>query len=345
MADRMKCIVKTKAGPGNLELCMRPVPEPGPQDMLVKVLATAICGTDVHIQEWNDFIERRLKPPLIIGHEFAGEVIAVGELVTNVKAGDIVSAETHIVCNSCELCHNGNAHVCYNTRSISLYRDGCFAEYIAMPAENAFVCDPAVPIEVLSILEPFGAAVHGVMEFPVTAKSVAIVGCGPIGAMAVAVAKKAGAAKAIAVEPNKMRREMARKMGADAIVNPRAEDPVEAVRALTNGRGVDNVVELSGSIPAIKAAIEYCKPEAKIAAVGLPSHPIEFNFAEFVYRGLTLKGIAGRRMYQTWEQMRGLLASGVDIAPVVTHVLPMEEYEEGLRLMRAGECGKVVLKP
>lgn len=341
----MKCIVKTKAGPGNLELCTRPVPKPGPRDMLVKVLATAICGTDVHIQEWNDFIQRRMVPPLIIGHEFAGEVVEVGNLVSNVKVGDIVSAETHIVCNACEMCHTGNAHVCYNTRSISLYRDGCFAEYIAMPAENAFVCDPSVPIETLSILEPFGAAVHGVMEFPVTAKTVAIVGCGPIGVMAAAVAKKAGAAKVIAVEPNAMRAEMAVAMGADAVVNPLAEDPVQAVRALTGGYGVDNVVELSGSIPAIKAAIAYCKPEAKIAAVGLPSHPIDFNFAEFVYRGLTLKGIAGRRMYQTWEQMRGLLASGLDISPVVTHVLPMEAFEEGLRMMRQGECGKVVLKP
>ena len=341
----MKCVVKEKSGPGNLKLTTRPVPKIGDYDILVKVLATAVCGTDVHIQDWNDWAAKRLVPPTIIGHEFAGEAIKIGKNVTNVKVGDIVSAETHIVCNSCDLCRNGNKHVCYNTSTIGVHRDGCFAEYIAFPAENAFVCDPSIPIEVLCMMEPLGAAVHAVMEFPVAAKTIAVAGCGPIGIMAIAVAKKVGAAKIIALEPNEKRAKLAIELGADIVVNPITDNPVEKIKSLTNGHGVDVALEFSGNISAIKAAIQYLKPEGKLAALGLPSKPIDFDLSEFVYRGLTLKGIAGRLMYQTWDQMKGLLESGLDISKVATHVLSLDEYEEGLRLMKTGECSKVILKP
>jgi len=343
--EMMKCVIKEKAGAGNLKLTTRPIPEIGDCDILVKVLAAAVCGTDVHIQDWNEWAAKRLTPPSIIGHEFAGEVVKTGKNVKNVKIGDIVSAETHIVCHTCDLCRNGYEHVCYNTSTIGVARDGCFAEYISIPAENAFVCDPKIPIEVLSMMEPLGAAVHAVMEFPVAAKTVAVVGCGPIGTMAVAVAKQVGAAKVIAVEPNEKRAALAVELGADVVVNPIAVDPVEKIKELTGGLGVDVVLEFSGNIYGIKAAIQYLKPEGKLAALGLPSKPIDFDLAEFVYRGLTLKGIAGRLMYQTWEQMKGLLAGGLDVSKVVTHILPLEEYEEGLRLMKAGECSKVILKP
>ena len=343
--SEMHCIVKTAAGPGNIALQKRPIPRPGPRDVLVRIQASAVCGTDVHIEEWNDWAMKRVPPGIIIGHEFAGDVVEVGSDVKTIKVGDIVSAETHIVCNACDLCHNGYEHVCYNTTTIGVHRDGSFAEYIAFPAENAFVCNPKYPVEVLSMMEPFGVAVHGATEFPVAGKAVAVVGCGPIGVMAVAVAKKLGARKVIAVEPNAMRGEMAVRMGADAVVDPLARDPIEAVRGLTGGRGADVVLEFSGNIPGVRAALGYCKPEAKIAAAGLPSRPLEFDLSEFAYRGLTLKGIAGRLMYKTWEDLAGLLDAGVDISPVITHVLPMSEYEEGLRLMRNGECGKVILKP
>ncbi|MDL2314594.1 L-threonine 3-dehydrogenase, partial [Desulfovibrio sp. OttesenSCG-928-C14] len=309
------------------------------------VLAAAVCGTDVHIQEWDPFAARRMTPPSIIGHEFAGEVMELGAGVSGFKKGDIVAGETHIVCHSCELCRNGEAHVCYNTKTFGLSRNGCFAQYAVIPAENAFICDPAVPVEVSSLMEPLGVAVHAALEFPLAGKDVAVAGCGPIGVMAVAVAKKTGAARVIALEPNKDRAALAVKMGADDVVNPIAEDPVEKVRALTGGRGADVVLEFSGNIQAIKAAISYLKPQGKMAAVGLPARPVEFDFSEFVYRGLTLRGIAGRRMFQTWEQMAGLLRAGLDVSPVVTHVLPLAEFEEGLRLMKAGEGSKIILKP
>jgi threonine 3-dehydrogenase len=344
--DTMKCVIKEQTGPGHLKLTTRPIPEPGPGDVLVKVLATAICGTDVHIQHWNEWAAKRVPAGTIIGHEFAGEVVEIGRDVKSVKKGEIVSAETHIVCNTCDLCHNGHRHVCYNTKTIGVSRDGCFAEYIAVPEENAFVCDPSIPIEVLSMMEPLGAAVHGVMEYPLAAKSVAIVGCGPIGAMAVAVAKKVGARSIIAVEPNAERAKMAQRLGADHLVDPVKQDPVAVIRALTDGgRGVDVVIDYSGNSGAVRTAFSYCKPEAKIVCVGIPSKPLEFDLGEFVYRGLTLKGIAGRLMYQTWEQVRGLLASGLDVSSVVTHVLPLEKFEEGLGLMERGECGKAILKP
>ncbi len=342
----MKAVIKEQTGPGHIRLASRPVPEPGPGEVLVKVLAAAICGTDVHINQWDDWAQKRIRPGVVIGHEFAGEVVEVGSGVTGVKAGDIVSAESHIVCNTCEMCHNGYRHVCYNTRLFGVNVDGCFAEYTVLPEENAFVCDPAVPLEISSLMEPLGVAVHGIMEFPVAARTVAIIGCGPIGAMAVAVAKKVGAAQVIALEPNAMRGKMALDMGADHLVNPIEQNPAEAVKALTHGgRGVDVVVDYSGNVGAIRSSLEYCKPEAKVVAVGIPSKPIEFNMGEFVYRGLTMKGIAGRLMYQNWEQMRGLLAGGLDISPVVTHRLPLEDFETGLGLMERGECGKALLMP
>ncbi|MCC8166477.1 MAG: L-threonine 3-dehydrogenase [Planctomycetes bacterium] len=345
MSD-MWSVVKTAPGKGNLAIERRPVPIPGPRDILVRVQAAAVCGTDVHIEEWNDRAEKRVPAGVIIGHEFAGDVVQVGSEVGNIRVGDIVSAETHIVCHGCDLCRNNHDHVCYNTRTIGVHRDGCFAEYIAFPAENAFVCDQRYSVDVLSMMEPFGAAVHGAMEFPVAGKSVAVVGCGPIGVMAVAVVKKLGARMVVAIEPNALRADMARHMGADAVVNPLEVDPVTTVKSLTpGGHGVDVVLEYSGNIPGVKAALGYIKPEGKIAAAGLPSRPIDFDFSEFVYRGLSLKGIAGRLMYKTWEDLAGLLDAGVDIAPVITHVMPMADYAEGLRLMRAGECGKVILKP
>lgn len=342
----MKCVIKEEAGTGHIKLVTRPVPKPGPREVLVKVKAAAICGTDVHINQWDDWAKKRIKPGVIIGHEFAGEVVETGSDVRSVKVGDIVSAESHIVCNTCEMCHEGNRHVCYNTELFGVTRDGCFAEYTVLPEENAFVCDPSLPIEVLSMMEPLGVAIHGIMEFPVAAKTVAIIGCGPIGVMAVAVAKKVGAAKVIALEPNAMRGAMAIRMGADHLINPIEQDPAAAVKALTRGgRGVDVVVDYSGNAGALAASFSYCKPEAKIVAVGIPSKSIQFHMGEFVYSGMIMKGIAGRLMYQNWEQMRSLLAAGLDITPVITHSLSLDKFEEGLGLMERGECGKAILKP
>lgn len=343
--ETMRCIMKEAPGPGNIRLASAPVPVCGENDVLVRVGGAAVCGTDVHIMHWNEWAAKRLSPPMIIGHEFAGEVVERGKNVKHIQLGDIVSAETHIACNTCALCHNDDRHVCPNTRTIGVHRDGCFSEYIAFPAENAFVCDPALPIEVNSLMEPLGVAVHAALEFPLAGKSVAVVGCGPIGLMAVAVAKKIGAAQVIAVEPNEMRAKLAMEMGADCVVNPLREDAVTRIKALTGGLGVENAIDFSGNIPAVKAALQYLRPAGRFAAAGLPGRPIDFDFAEFVYRGIQLHGIAGRLMFSNWEQMRGLLAAGLDISKVVTHVMPLEQYEEGLRLMAEGQCGKVILKP
>jgi threonine 3-dehydrogenase len=344
--ETMQCIIKEQAGPGHVKLVTRPIPKPGPRDVLTKVLAAAVCGTDVHIRHWDDWAEKRVVPGTIIGHEFAGEVVEVGSEVKNLKVGDIVSAESHLVCHTCEMCRLGHLHVCYNTRIFGVNVDGCFAEYAVLPAENAFACDPSIPVEISSLMEPLGVAIHGIMEFPVAGRTVAVIGCGPIGAMAVAVAKKAGAAVVIALEPNAMRSKMALDMGADHLVDPVKEDPVKAVKALTrDNRGVDIVVDYSGNAQAIAASFLYCKPEAKIVAVGLPAKPIEFMMNDFVYRGLTMKGIAGRLMYRNWEQMRNFLASGLDVSPVITHRLPLTSFEEALGLMERGECGKALLKP
>lgn len=339
----MKCVVKTAPGDGHLALETREIPQIGEINILVKVRAAAVCGTDIHIQRWNDWAAKRVKPPSIIGHEFAGEVIKVGSAVTAVKPGDIVSAETHIVCHGCEFCRTGKEHVCPNNKSIGVQRDGCFAEYIAIPEDVAFVCDPSLPVEVGSILEPFGVAVHAVMEFPVSGKSVAISGCGPIGLMGLLVAKKVGAARIIAIEPNASRAKMAMELGADAVIDPTEVDAVDAVREKSGGYGVDVALEFSGSISALRAASLFTKPGGALAVVGLPSKPLEFDIAEFAYKGITLKGIAGRKMYETWYQVRGFLDSGIDLSRIVTHKLPFEDYEKALRLMETGECCKCVL--
>ena len=344
MAQMMKCVVKERSKVGSLVLTERPIPTYGVNDILVKVKAAAVCGTDVHIMEWNDWSQKRIHPPTIIGHEFAGEVIAVGDHVTTIKVGDLISAETHIVCNSCVLCHNGYQHVCANTKTIGVTRDGCFAEYIAIPSENAIVYDPSTPAEIVSIMEPFGVAVHAVMEFPVAGKTVMVNGCGPIGVMAVAVAKKCGAAKVFAVEVNKKRVDLALQMGADEVLNPLETDIVQTIKEKTV-HGIEVVIEFTGNTMAIKTAIECMAPEGKMAAAGLPDGSVDFDFSEFVYSGKVMKGIAGRLMYKTWEDAKGLITAGLDLSPIVTHTLPLEEFEEGLRLMKSGECCKAILIP
>lgn len=344
MVQMMKCVVKEKPEAGRLVLTKKPIPTYGANDILVKVKAAAVCGTDVHIMEWNDWSQKRIHPPTIIGHEFAGEVVAIGDSVSTIKIGDLISAETHIVCNSCVLCHNGYEHVCANTKTIGVSRDGCFAEYISIPAENAIVYDPSTPVEIVSIMEPFGVAVHAVMEFPIAGKYVMVNGCGPIGAMAAAVAKKCGAAKVFAVEINKRRGELALKMGADEVLNPLEIDVVQAIKEKTP-HGVEVVIEFTGNTRAIKTAIECMAPEGKIAAAGLPTGSVDFDFSEFVYSGKELKGIAGRLMYKTWEDAKGLLKSGLDLSPIITHTLRLEDFEEGLRLMKKGECCKAILIP
>lgn len=345
MNGMMKCVIKAAPGPGNLELVERSIPQVEPNDVLVKVHSLAVCGTDVHIMHWNEFASTRMTPPTIIGHEFSGEVVECGALVKQIKIGDAVSAETHIVCNTCDVCHNGNAHVCPHTSVIGLSRDGALAEYISIPASNAVVFEKFASWEELSLMEPYVAAVHAATQFSVAGKTVAVIGCGPIGAMGVGIAKKCGASNVIAIEPVAERGKMALLMGADSLIDPIKEDVAKAVPAANGGNKIDVVLDFSGNVGAITSSLSYIKPEGKIAVLGLSDKKLSFQLDEFVYRGITLKGIAGRRMYQDWETGKGLLAGGLDLSHIITHKLPMSEFQEGLRLMEHGECCKCVLIP
>ncbi len=343
--EMMKCVVKEQKGDGFVSLTQKPVPEIGDYDVLIRVKAVAICGTDVHIRHWDDYTQKRMNPPTVIGHEYAGEVVKVGKGVTAVNVGDIVNSDSHLVCNSCDLCLNGHTDVCYNTVVIGVHRDGAMAEYISIPESAAVKCDPSMPIEQLALMEPLGVAVHAAMEFPISAKKVAVIGCGPIGCMGVAVARTLGAAKIIAVELNPQRAQMALEMGANAVIDPVKEDVTSKVKELCDGLGVDVVLDFSGNAGAIMTALDYVKPDGYIVCAGLGPKPVTLEWENFVTKGICIKGIYGREIPRTWERMKGLFAAGLDISKVITHVLPLEEFEKGLDLMEKGQCGKVVLKP
>ena len=346
MTGTMRGVVKTAAAPGSLEVRTVPIPQIGPREILVRVKAAAVCGTDVHIRHWNEWAQKRMHPPVVIGHEFAGEVVEVGSDVHTVKVGDRVSSESHIACNNCQVCREGNRHVCPNTRCIGVHQGGCFAEYIAIPEEIAFVYnDPALPWEQLALMEPFGVSVHGITDIPLATKSVAIIGAGPLGQMGILIAKKTGAANIIVLEPNAERAALAKKLGADVVIDPIAEDPVAAVRALTDGYGPHVAVDFSGSMAGLTAAMQYLRPEGQLTCVPLPDKPVSVSISDFGYRGCSIRGIAGRRMYENWEEIRGLLRQGIDLSPIVTHVLPLEEFAKGLDLTEQGKCGKCILIP
>ncbi|MFA9558008.1 L-threonine 3-dehydrogenase [Evansella sp. AB-rgal1] len=344
--NMMKAIVKDKMAPG-ATLKQVPIPEIGDLEVLIQVKATSICGTDVHIYAWDEWSQSRVKPPYVFGHEFAGVVVKKGKLVNNVEIGDHVSAETHIVCGHCPQCLTGQAHICANTQIIGVDRDGCFAEYVALPAENMWKNDPSLPFEVASVQEPLGNGVHTVLAGDVAGKSVAIIGCGPIGIMSVGVAKAAGASQVIALDLNEYRLDLAKKMGATSLVNPGKENPLEVVSQLTNGYGVDVVCEMSGHPVAMNQGFKMVKNGGRVSILSLPVKPVEIDITnDIVFKGITVQGITGRRMYETWQQVSGLLSSGqVDVQPMITHHFSLEEFEKGFELMLQGNCGKVVLHP
>lgn len=346
MKGVMRAVVKTAAAPGSIELQTLPIPEIGPREILVQVKAAAVCGTDVHISHWNPWAQARMAPPVVIGHEFSGLVTAVGGEVRTVKVGDRVSAESHIPCNHCQVCHEGNRHVCPHTRCIGVHQDGCFAEYIAIPEEIAFVYnDPSLSWEQLALMEPFGVSVHGMLDASLTGKSVAIIGAGPLGQMGILVAKQAGAARIIVLEPNPRRAAIAKTLGAAWVVDSLSQDAVHAVKDAAGGYGPHVAVDFSGSIEGLSAAMAYLRPEGQLTCVALPEKNLPVEIADFGYRGCTLRGIAGRRMYENWEEMRGLLLGGLDLSPIVSHVLPLEEFARGLEMTERGECCKCILVP
>jgi threonine 3-dehydrogenase len=343
MNGTMRALVKHHAGEGAI-LKEVPIPKIGPNEVLIQVKATSICGTDVHIYTWDEWASSRVRPPYVFGHEFSGVVVEVGENVTSVQVGDHVSAETHIVCGKCSACRRNDYHVCLNTKIIGVDRDGCFTEYVALPEENLWKNSKDLPFEIASLMEPMGNAVHTALSGEILGKSAAVVGCGPIGLMAVAVAKAAGASKVIALDLNEYRLNLAEAMGATHIVRVNREDPVQAVKTLTRGEGADVVLEMSGHPVAIRQAFAMLTHGGRISMLGLPTRPVELDITnDIVFKGITVHGITGRRMYETWEQTAGLLESGlVDLKPLITHRLSLEDFEEGFELMKSGNCGKVV---
>jgi threonine 3-dehydrogenase len=316
-------------------------------EVLIKVLATSICGTDVHIYEWNEWSQNRIKPPVTAGHELAGVVIKIGPKVTKVSVGDIVSAETHIVCHTCEFCQRGEYHLCENTKILGVDTDGCFAEYVKVPDYNLIVNKTKTDPRYLSIQEPLGNAVHTMMHFPIKDKTVAVVGCGPIGLMGVDIAKALGAKKIIAVEVNEYRIEFAKRLGADVVINPIKEDVIKRVLEETGHEGVDVVTEFSGNKGAIEAAFKYIKRGGKMSMLGIGDGKINIDFSnDIVFKGVSIYGVVGRLMFKTWEQIQELISSGkLHLDKIVTHVYRLDQMEEAMAIMRSGNSGKVVLIP
>jgi threonine 3-dehydrogenase len=340
----VRALVKATAGPG---FVLRDVPRPEIRDdeVLIKVRRAGVCGTDVHIYEWDAWAQGRCHPPFTVGHEFAGDVVQVGRLVTDVKEGDRVTAEGHIVCGRCYLCRTGNAHVCPNTKIIGVDRDGCFADYIAMPATNVWHLDEAVSYEIGGIHDPMGNAFHTALvgtELP--GKTVLVTGCGPIGIFAVGICRAAGASRIIASDVNQTRLDLARAMGAHDAVTP--QDAERAVKTATNGLGVDVVLEMSGVPSAIHQALALVRVGGRVQMLGIPAKPMEVNFAtEVIFKGVTVYGVVGRRMYDTWIQMTQFLRSGqFDPTPVITHRFPLEQFDAAIAAIKGGSAGKVVFE-
>ena len=346
MPETMQAVVKPAARPG-VEIREVPLPAFGPTDVLVKVEAASVCGTDLHIYNWDPWAQGRIKPPLIPGHEFSGVVAATGSKVTAVKEGDFVSAEMHVACGKCLLYRTGQAHICQYVKIIGVDADGAFAEYVTIPESNIWELDPSLPREYASILDPLGNAVHTVLAGEIAAKTVAIVGCGPIGLFAIAVARACGAAAVYALEVNQHRRQLAEAMHADFVLDPTKDDVLQFVQERTAGLGVDVVLEMSGHADAMRLGFQILRPGGRVSLLGIPARPVELDFArDIIFKGAVVQGINGRKMYETWYQMEALLRTGkLDLSPVITHRLAMKDFPQGMELLKSGEASKILLYP
>jgi threonine 3-dehydrogenase len=343
-SGKMWAIRKTAPGPG-LEMTTVEVPKIGPGDVLVRVRAASICGTDLHIYDWNPWARDRIKPPLTVGHEFCGDVVAVGSEVHTVQVGDFVSAESHIVDGTCAFCRTGRGHLCPNTRIIGVDRDGAWAEYVAIPSANAWKDPPDMPPHIATLKENFGNAVHTAFAVDLRARVCLVTGCGPVGVMAISVARAGGARQIIATDISDYRLDLAHQMGADITINARSDDAVASLFEATNGEGVDAWLEMSGSPAAVEQGFRVLKKGGEVAMLGLPEEPFRVDLGNWViFKGAVVRGITGRRLWETWFQMEGLLTSGaVNLEQIVTHRFPFDKFEEALRVMESGKSGKVVL--
>ena len=342
MQKMMKALVKKYAEPG-LWMEEVPVPEVGINDVLIQVHKTAICGTDVHIYEWNSWAQKTIPVPMVIGHEFSGRVAAIGSNVHDVNIGDVVSGEGHIVCGRCRNCLAGRRHLCKDTRGVGVNRPGCFAEYVCIPVTNVWHADPRIPMDLLSIFDPFGNATHTALSFKVLGEDVLITGAGPIGIIATAIAKHAGARYVVTTDVNPYRLELARKMGATLALDVTQHSIASAQIELGMKEGFDVGLEMSGNGGAFKDMLANMCHGGKIALLGLPSAELAIDWNTVIFNMLTIKGIYGREMYETWYLMQSMIQSGLDITPVITHRFHYTDFKEAFDVMCSGNSGKVIM--
>lgn len=338
----MKALIKARPEKG-LWMQDMPIPQTGINDVLIKIKKTAICGTDLHIYKWDDWAQRTIKTPMIIGHEYVGEIVQLGHGVKNLKVGDRVTGEGHIACGHCRNCRRGKLHVCENTIGIGVNRDGSFAEYLAIPAENVVKLDSRISDEMASIMDPFGNATHTALSFPLIGEDVLITGAGLIGSMATAICRFAGARNIVVSDLSDYRLEIAKKMGATLTINPSKGETIEGAMKQLRMVGFDIGLEMSGSPAAFEGMIENMYNGSKISLLGILPNSTQVQWDKIIFKALTLKGIYGREMWETWYQMEQMLISGIDLSPVITHRLHIDDFQEGFEIMESGNCGKVIL--
>jgi threonine 3-dehydrogenase len=338
----MRALVKKLREPG-IWMEDVPVPSIGPNDLLIKVRRAAICGTDIHIFNWDEWSRKTIPVPMTIGHEFTGEVAEVGSAVEGFEVGERVSAEGHLTCGHCRNCRAGKRHLCRNTVGIGVHRPGCFAEYVAVPSGNAFRVPEEIPDEIASFFDPLGNAVHTALSFDLVGEDVLITGAGPIGVMAAAIAKHVGARHVVVTDVNDYRLQLARKLRATRAINIRSTSIQETMKELGMTEGFDVGMEMSGNGEALKGMLTAMNHGGRVAILGIPPGEVSVDFSEVIFKGLELKGIYGREMFETWYKMSAMLQSGLDVSAVLTHRLKASEYATAFEVMRSGQSGKVVL--
>ena len=342
----MKALRKARPEPG-AQLDSVSIPTFGASDVLVRVRAASICGTDLHIYHWDKWSASRIHPPMTFGHEFCGTVEKIGAEVESVEAGDFVSAEMHVNCGYCRACRAGQPHLCRNVKIVGIDADGCFAEFVRIPGRNIWKIDAAIPEHYAAVLDPLGNAVHTVLAGEIAGQTVAVTGCGPIGLMSIAVARSCGASTIFATEVNAHRRELAKRMGADEIFDPRAGDPVARVLEATNRDGVDVLLEMSGNPAGIRQGFQMLRQGGRASLLGIPSEPVTLDLvSDVIFKGATVQGIYGRKMFETWEQMTALLKAGrLNLDPLFHERLTLDRFADAFKLLESGQAGKILFYP
>lgn len=343
MKSTMKALSKLKAEEGIWMVHDAQVPEVGPNDVLIKIKKSSICGTDVHIYKWDNWAQKNVPVPLVVGHEYVGTVAATGSEARHLKIGQRVSGEGHLVCGHCRNCRAGKRHLCPNTVGIGYHRAGSFAEYFVLPASNVFPIPDDISDDLAAIFDPFGNAVHTALSFDLTGEDVLITGAGPIGIMAVAICRHVGARHVVITDINPYRLDLAKKMGATRAVNVMEEKIEDVMKSIGMTEGFDVVLEMSGAESAFQDMLRVTRNGAKIALLGIPSKDITIDWNKIIFKGLELKGIYGREMYETWYKMTSMLQSGLDLSPVITHRFHIDDFQKGFDAMLSGQCGKVIL--